>query len=317
MGIPYLVDRQGRKFELRTGRPVIIGRDPRMDFPVEDESISRRHAAIAFENGAFSITDLNSSNGTSVNGSRAGGAPSALQDGDSIRLGSVSFTFHRVATAEANTANAQTAPISAGSTYSDRSNGPAATKLKVCPKCSRPASSPSANFCTRCQGVRLVEIIDPASLTRPDQFAGTERQHCPQCGQPVTAAEDVFCKKCGARLLGQQHIVQVNSQINLRTGEGSSSQVFLLYESQKKQGWLAALLNWIIPGTGYAYCGRVILGILVFILDVFLWILTIGSLGLGLPILIVFHIVFIIDGFLCASRFNKKLMMSLLAGRLQ
>ena len=72
-------------------------------------------------------------------------------------------------------------------------------------------------------------------------------------------------------------------------------------EKKRKSGALAAGLNLIIPGAGYIYCGRVILGIAAFILTVLL-VLTLFPYGA-----ITIWIVLIIDGFLCADRYNKKL----------
>jgi len=75
----------------------------------------------------------------------------------------------------------------------------------------------------------------------------------------------------------------------------------LLFEARKKSGWLAAFLNLVLPGAGYAYCGRWILGIAAFFLVVAM---IVGSLGiLAAPI---FLVVFI-DGFLAAGRYNKQL----------
>ena len=63
-------------------------------------------------------------------------------------------------------------------------------------------------------------------------------------------------------------------------------------EKKRKSGALAAGLNLIIPGAGYIYCGRVILGIAAFILTVLL-VLTLFPYGA-----IAIWIVLIIDGFL-------------------
>jgi len=70
-------------------------------------------------------------------------------------------------------------------------------------------------------------------------------------------------------------------------------------ESKKKSGALAAGLNFLIPGAGYIYCGRVILGIGAFLLAAM--ILLTYQYGA-----ILVWVVVIIDGFLCAERYNKK-----------
>ena len=72
------------------------------------------------------------------------------------------------------------------------------------------------------------------------------------------------------------------------------------YESKKKSGLVAALLNLLIPGAGYMYCGNIILGLFVLLISVPLVFFAI----LAYP---VWALVMVIDGFLCAGRYNKKL----------
>ena len=46
----------------------VIGRDPGCELRVDDEQVSRRHAAVSLEEGRWWLQDLNSRNGTMVNG---------------------------------------------------------------------------------------------------------------------------------------------------------------------------------------------------------------------------------------------------------
>lgn len=72
------------------------------------------------------------------------------------------------------------------------------------------------------------------------------------------------------------------------------------YESKKKSGFVAALLNLFIPGAGYMYCGNIILGLFVLLI----------SIPMGIFILEAYPawaLIMIIDGFLAAGRYNKKL----------
>ena len=73
---------------------VVVGRGRGADLVIAEPTISRAHAAIGFDGEAFFIEDLGSTNGTSVNGKREGGAVKgkraprlALNSGDEIRLG--------------------------------------------------------------------------------------------------------------------------------------------------------------------------------------------------------------------------------------
>jgi pSer/pThr/pTyr-binding forkhead associated (FHA) protein len=63
-----------------------IGRDPSNDFVVEDIEVSRSHAKITYEKEKFRIEDLNSTNGTFINGRKIS-TTETLKDGDLIRLG--------------------------------------------------------------------------------------------------------------------------------------------------------------------------------------------------------------------------------------
>jgi len=77
-------------------RTITIGRDPKAELPLQDEGISRRHCRIAFEatHNAFFVEDLNSTNGTLLNGERID-TPTRLEAGDRIFLGAcvVKFTY--------------------------------------------------------------------------------------------------------------------------------------------------------------------------------------------------------------------------------
>jgi DNA-binding winged helix-turn-helix (wHTH) protein len=71
----------------------IIGRDPRSQVWLEHDGVSRRHAQIRISGAERpTLTDLGSTNGTSVNGMRVNG-PTPLADGDVIKVGSVSVKF--------------------------------------------------------------------------------------------------------------------------------------------------------------------------------------------------------------------------------
>lgn len=72
---------------------IVIGRDPTTDITLLDEGISREHALVCFdEDGTgYLIEDLQSTNGTKVNGKRVRSA--ALVEGDEIQIGQTLFRF--------------------------------------------------------------------------------------------------------------------------------------------------------------------------------------------------------------------------------
>jgi pSer/pThr/pTyr-binding forkhead associated (FHA) protein len=70
MGLAHqaLVLKSGNRVrEFNKGR-VIVGRAKDADFRIDDPNVSRRHAAIYWENGRVMVEDLDSTNGTLVNG---------------------------------------------------------------------------------------------------------------------------------------------------------------------------------------------------------------------------------------------------------
>jgi type II secretory pathway predicted ATPase ExeA/pSer/pThr/pTyr-binding forkhead associated (FHA) protein len=70
---------------------LMIGRDADNDIPIKAEHVSRHHAQVTVEQGACWITDLNSTNGTYVNGRRV--KKRILRDGDTIRIGLHELTY--------------------------------------------------------------------------------------------------------------------------------------------------------------------------------------------------------------------------------
>ena len=72
---------------------VTIGRDPKDNMlPIEHKSISRHHARVVPEGGAWVVEDLQSTNGVFVNGSRIE-KKARLKNGDALNIGEVQFKF--------------------------------------------------------------------------------------------------------------------------------------------------------------------------------------------------------------------------------
>ena len=65
--------------------PLAIGRDPENDLVLDDRRVSRRHAEIRLRLGRYTLYDLQSTNGTYVNGRRV--AELVLSDGDRVQIG--------------------------------------------------------------------------------------------------------------------------------------------------------------------------------------------------------------------------------------
>ena len=80
---------EGAVFPLET--ELSIGRDKTNSIAVEDRVLSRRHCLVHRESGGFQIRDLNSSNGTYVNGLPV--TSQALKSGDHLKAGESVFLF--------------------------------------------------------------------------------------------------------------------------------------------------------------------------------------------------------------------------------
>jgi pSer/pThr/pTyr-binding forkhead associated (FHA) protein len=85
---------EGMTYEIRS-EETIIGRNPTTDVTLLDENISREHALVLFdpESDTYTVEDLQSTNGTKVNGK--GIRSQKLQAGDEIQVGHTVFRFER------------------------------------------------------------------------------------------------------------------------------------------------------------------------------------------------------------------------------
>ena len=92
---------RGREFPLYGGLNV-LGRDPSADVQIDDATVSRRHACITVA-GEATLQDLESKNGTFIDGVRVTGA--LLPDGQTFVLGDASIVFRRSPTGSTVTVN--------------------------------------------------------------------------------------------------------------------------------------------------------------------------------------------------------------------
>ena len=87
----HSVLRGKHEFALESGEN-LLGRDPGAQVRVDHPSVSRRHARIVLRSGRATLEDLESRNGTFVNGLRLD-APTELGHGAVIGLGPITLTF--------------------------------------------------------------------------------------------------------------------------------------------------------------------------------------------------------------------------------
>ena len=81
----------GRRRHVLDSRKVVLGRSKECDVQVEDANVSRRHAELRREGSTWWIVDLDSTNGTELNGRRVDRG--RLSDGDTITLGGTELVF--------------------------------------------------------------------------------------------------------------------------------------------------------------------------------------------------------------------------------
>lgn len=81
------------RYSLAGMRSIQIGRSSRSDIVLNDDRASRAHAMLTYESGIYTLSDLNSTNGTFVNGTRI--KKTYLHDGDTFRIADSYFLFER------------------------------------------------------------------------------------------------------------------------------------------------------------------------------------------------------------------------------
>ncbi|HPZ43765.1 MAG TPA: FHA domain-containing protein [Bacillota bacterium] len=75
-------------------KEIFIGRSEENDIPTVDSFASTRHARIYLKEGQYWLEDLNSTNGTFLNGVQIS-KPTVLANADMIRVGGITFQFVR------------------------------------------------------------------------------------------------------------------------------------------------------------------------------------------------------------------------------
>lgn len=102
-------DGEEKSYTLHPQLTLRVGRDPGNDVVLRDAKVSRRHVEIVFERGFFVLHDLQSANGTYVNGIRVNVAP--LTNGAELKLGNSHARF--VDEPDAVTSRPKTAEVAA------------------------------------------------------------------------------------------------------------------------------------------------------------------------------------------------------------
>src|SRR5688500_3061098 len=80
----YWLKYRGTRFPIRRGE-TLLGRSPYCTIVLSNPLASRQHCALKLDGGNLTITDLESANGTWINGERVDGSR-ALSVGDLLRV---------------------------------------------------------------------------------------------------------------------------------------------------------------------------------------------------------------------------------------
>jgi hypothetical protein len=103
---------------------VTIGRASGCELVIDDDSVSARHARLEFDLGAWRITDLESINGTAIEGVKlAPNVPTPLPYGATVRFGGVKLRFHEVDSADLDAARRAYVPPPRESTLKEERRG--------------------------------------------------------------------------------------------------------------------------------------------------------------------------------------------------
>jgi FHA domain/Bacterial regulatory protein, Fis family len=93
----YTHPREGEKrFDLVADRSYRIGSRPDNDILIDQKDVSRRHAVVRVDDGTFHITDLDSKNGTFINGAKT--ASGTFNCGDMVHLSSARLVIVELGT---------------------------------------------------------------------------------------------------------------------------------------------------------------------------------------------------------------------------
>ncbi len=107
-----IVDGKRAGTSLRLDATVSVGREPDNNVVLDDDRVSKHHFQFVASANGLQLIDLNSTNGTSVNGQKVTGTV-ALQPGDTIRVGQTMLRVDAIDPAAANQTVIGAAPAAA------------------------------------------------------------------------------------------------------------------------------------------------------------------------------------------------------------
>lgn len=91
---PLTISRSGEESPHSFDTPeIIVGRSSKSDYPIQNDTVSARHARLSYHHNQWWVEDMNSMNGTFLNDERVSVA-TVIVTGDELRLGGVSMLLN-------------------------------------------------------------------------------------------------------------------------------------------------------------------------------------------------------------------------------
>ena len=104
-----LLESGGERREIKVAGPITVGRSQTAGVYLDDKTLSREHTQFYLDHGRVCVRDLDSKNGTYMNGALLK-QPTALKPGDKVKVGIAIFTVMHEA---GDALPAVTAPLAA------------------------------------------------------------------------------------------------------------------------------------------------------------------------------------------------------------
>lgn len=177
---------KGKALALPPEGKVILGRSQHAHITIPDTNLSRSHCAIAASGKGYLLEDMNSTNGTTVNGKPA--RQVVLREGDRIVLGETEMEFRVKAVAGKAEPKMDLVPVGEPEPVSG-GYAPVTLNAKLSPQA---PDAPGGTTTERLKRARFCDVCD-ASVSRPDLDSGAARE----------IAGRLVCRECVGRLEGR------------------------------------------------------------------------------------------------------------------
>lgn len=177
---------RGKIFNLPIAGRVVLGRSSQASIVIPDANLSRSHCSISATPRGYVLEDLNSTNGTFVNGKRT--AKALLREGDRIVMGETEMEFRVKERFDDGETKMDLVPVG---NVEEISPSEALQLLRAtsdeAASTARPSSAPAG-----LKRVRFCDICD-VTVPRPDLESGAARE----------LAGRLLCAECVGRLSGK------------------------------------------------------------------------------------------------------------------